>query len=93
MNISKQGHYLAGNGTMVASLGLGPPFLFVHAGACLLLIGSRTFGALAFRLIQNKTTAFGWERGARTQWALNCSHFCGNVCQVFNSCGRLNTIS
>lgn len=85
MNISKLGRYLAGNGATVASLWLRPPFLFVHARACPLFIGSRTFGALACRLIQNKTAAFGWECGARTQWALSCSHFCGDVCQVFSS--------
>lgn len=52
MTISKQGHYLAGNGTPVASFWLGPPFLFVHARACPLIIGSRTFGTLACHLIQ-----------------------------------------
>lgn len=70
MNISKLGRYLAGNGATVASLWLRPPFLFVHARACHLFIGSRTFGALACRLIQNKTAAFGGECGDRTQWVM-----------------------
>ena len=51
MNISKQGHYVKGTGTSVASPRSGPLFSFQAQGFPLLIV-SRTVGALACHLIQ-----------------------------------------